>query len=322
MQQTASISALPPRIFEIPLTRQLRTDLIIALVLALIWWGAALLLEPTGLVNVLTDQRGIFMPAGGSLVNPYAVGGFFNPPWAAYLLAPFSMLPFWIGILLQLTLYFVLLTLLIHKYRGGRAAVLITLTSFVALNSALELNVEWMVCLGLVLPARWSVPFLLIKPQTAFGIYIGYSWRDLKRTVLFGLLFGLVALLLWGYLIPDMLRQAQTAASMLRAFNASPMAIIGTPLAIATGLPAATVGAPFSIAIGLYLAWRAFKRKDTALAILAWAFCMPYLALYGLLLHLALLAVRAPRAALIISLAIWAIFGSMLGNHLLTNLAR
>jgi hypothetical protein len=139
---------------------------------------------------------------------------------------------------------------------------------------------------------------------------------------MFGIAFGALALLLWGYLIPAMLTQAQTAASMLRAFNASPMSLIGTPLAILTGLPAATAGAPFSIAIGAYLAWRAFKRKDTALAVLAWAFFMPYLALYGLLLHLALFAARAPRAALVTSLAVWVIFGSMLGNHLFTNLMR
>ncbi|MDX2140931.1 MAG: hypothetical protein SF123_22800 [Chloroflexota bacterium] len=321
MQQTVSTPVLPSRILEIPLTRELRIDLAIALVMALVWWGAALLLEPTGLVNVLTDQRYIFMPAGRQVSNPYAIGGYFNPPWAAVLLAPFSLLPLEISTLLQLMLYFVLITLLIHKYQGGRVAVIIAFTSFVAFNSALELNVEWMVCLGLLLPVRWSIPLLLIKPQTALGYYIGGKPREVLSAGVFSVVFLLFSFVLWHNWLPEMIVRLQSG-TLAVGHNAAPMAVIGASLAIATGLPAATVGAPFSIAIGLYLAWRALKRKDTALAILAWAFFMPYLALYGLLLHLALLAARAPRAALIISLAIWAIFGSLLGNHLLTNLTR
>lgn len=290
-----------------PIPQALLVDCALALAFALLWWGVAMLLLPTEAVNILTDQHDIFMPAGRAIANPYMVGGYFNPPWAAALLAPFSWLPLSLSALAQLALYFVLLTLIIHKFGGGRSAVLLTLTSFIALNSATELNVEWMVCIGLLVPTRWSLPFLLIKPQTALGYVLSFRWRDWVYAVLYALIFGFFALLLWGHLIPQMIDQAAKASGMLRAFNAAPMALIGAPL---------------SLVIGILLAGFGLRRRDPALGILAGMFFMPYLALYGMLLHLALLATRAPRAALIASLVIWVIFGGMLSQHLWTLLAR
>lgn len=288
-----------------PLARPLATDLGLAVGFAVLWWLVAMGLQSTQAVHVLTDQTGIFMPAARSVANPYLVEGFFNPPWAALLLLPFGLLSLPLAALAQLVVYFVLLTLVIHKFGGDRRAVLIALTSFVALNSATELNAEWMVLIGLLVPERYSLPFLLIKPQTALGYFFSFSWREMVRAVLVALLFGVVALLLWGHVLPTMIEQAGDAAAMSRPFNAAPMTLIGAPLSILLG-----------VGIGFF----ALRRHDPILCILAWVFFMPYLALYGLLPHLALLGVRWYRVGLFVSLVLWVLFGGLLASHLVNVL--
>ena len=94
---------------------------------------------------------------------------FANPPWTAALLAPFGLLPLELSALLQIGLYFAILTGVIYKFGGSFKTVLIVFTSFMALDSAIELNVEWLVALGLLVPAALSGPLLLVKPQIALG---------------------------------------------------------------------------------------------------------------------------------------------------------
>jgi hypothetical protein len=310
MQQTRTTALPYPiriTIAGISLPKPLVMDVALALGMAVLWWLVALLLEPTDAVNVLTDQRTIFMPAGLAFSSPYAVEGYFNPPWVALLFAPFARLPFYLAALLQLALYFVLLTLLIHKYGGRRKAVLITLTSFVALDSALELNVEWMICLGLLIPMRYSLPLLIIKPQTALGYYVTGKWRELLLAGVIGGAFFVVTLVLWPDWVAQMLEQVRVNNLETRLYNLAPMAL-SHPL--------------LTIPIGLFLTWKAYQRKDAPLAILAWIFFVPYLALYGILLHLAMLSVRSARAGLVASLVIWVLFGLPLINHVFQALMR
>ena len=77
------------------------------------------------------------------------------------------------------------------------------------------------------------------------------------------------------------------------------------PLAL---LPA-PVGVLISFGIGIALAWIAFRRRDPVLSILAWLFFVPYIKIYSLLLPLALLAVRWPRFALLVSAVMWIVYG-------------
>ncbi|MCA9911159.1 MAG: hypothetical protein KC519_21045 [Anaerolineae bacterium] len=289
------------------LSKPLASKLIIAVVMALVWWGVIFALKPLNALNVLTDQYGIFLPAARMVQDPFQVAGYFNPPWTAALLLPFSLLPEPLAVLFQLIVYFVLIALVIHRFGGSRGAVLLALTSFVAFDSALELNIEWMVCIGLLLPARWSMPFLLVKPQTAFGYYLGIDWRETLRAALVAALVIGLSLLIWPDWITQMIDQIRSGALTARTYNLAPMSL---------------VGAPVSVLIGLFLAWRAVKRRDPVLSIFAWVFFVPYLALYGVLLHLALLAIRLPRVALIISLVLWVIYGGMMASHLVNVIAR
>jgi len=275
--------------------------------MALIWWSVVLTLKSLNVLNVLVDQHTIFLPAGQMVQDPFQVEGYFNPPWTAALLLPFSLLPEPLAILLQLVLYYVLMVLIIHKFGGGRKEVLLALTSFIAFDSALELNVEWMVCIGLLLPVRWSMPFLIIKPQTAFGYYLGIDWRKILSAGVIAILFIGGSLLIWPDWITMMIAQIQGGTLTARIYNLAPISLIG---------------APVSILAGLLLTWRAVKRRDPVLGIFAWVFFVPYLALYGMLLHMSLLAVRLPRVALIISLALWIAYGGIIGSYLMNVAVR
>lgn len=62
-----------------------------------------------------------------------------------------------------------------------------------------------------------------------------------------------------------------------------------------------------SLAIGAALAWRAFRRHDPVIGVLAGLFVVPYIALYSLLIPLALL----------VSVIMWVIYGGIIAYVLL-----
>src|SRR5260370_32082356 len=116
----------------------------------------------------------MFTQVGFELADPYEVKGFVNPPWTALLLAPFGFLPLSIATLAQLCIYFVLLTAVIFKFGGNTKTVLLTLTSIITLFAALELNLDWLVCIWLLIPPVLRGPFLLILQQEALGYCISF----------------------------------------------------------------------------------------------------------------------------------------------------
>ena len=278
--------------------------LMISQLLAVIGWGITMQIRVQALAPAWIDQQNIFMPAARHVADPYQIGWYTNPPWAALMLAPFGLLPLPVATLLQICLYFAILTLVIFKSGGGLKAVLITLTSFVALDSAIELNIDWLVALGLLVPPTWSGPLLLVKPQVAPGYWLSFKPRQLiySAGVLAAVL--LVSLLVWpGW--PQAMRDA-AAPLTERSHNLAPMSVLPPVI---------------SLAIGAALAWRAIRRHDLVVGILAGLFFVPYIAFYSLLIPFALSAVRWPRITLLISVVMWVIYGGLLGYALL-HIAR
>ncbi len=160
----------------------------------------------------------------------------------------------------------------------------------------MELNIDWIVLLGLLVPPTWSGPFLLIKPQDALGVVITYRRRTILRMAAVTLGLLVVTLLIWGAWPPAMWN-AIRAYSLGRSFNLAPVSLMPWPL---------------SIAIGLIMAFYAIRRRDRAVSILAWLFFVPYITLYSLLLPFALLTFKSARLALIISVVMWIVYGSIL----------
>lgn len=282
------------------LTRIERKALLLALGMALVWWLVALWVRGTETVPVWYDQEHIFLRSAQVFFDPYQVGNFFNPPWAVIALLPFSLLPLPVAVLAQLALLFTALALVMLRFGGSFRSVAIALTSFLAFDNGLELNIEWLVCLGLLVPVAWSGPLLLVKPQSALGYYAGFRPRDWLKAAVVSLACLLLSFLVWGWWPPRMF--AVQGFSTAMTFNVA---------------PAGLLPAPVSIALSLALLWWAFRRRDPLLGILAWLFFVPYLRFYSLLLPFALACARWPRVALLISGVMWLVYGSVIARALL-----
>lgn len=271
----------------------------VALACALVWWAVALglsAIEP----RIWGDQVHIFRAAVAQPDTPYAVWGFVHAPWTVVLFAPFTLPPLAIATLLQTLLYFALITGLVGQYLPDAAhrqrrwlALVLALTSFFAFDAAAEMNVDWMVCIGLLVPVRYSSLFLMIKPQLAFGYYLGVPVKAWPKVALVGAVVLAASVLVWG-LWPLTILEKVPRTSIGQSFNAAPQVLLPSALAWALG--------------GL-LAFFAFRRKDTLLGVLAGLFMVPYIASYSLLLPFTLLAIRVPKAALVVSLSVWLMFG-------------
>jgi hypothetical protein len=270
-----------------------------------LWYGVGLTLSATGRVTVWDDQTSLFLRMVDHLAAPNRVDVFKNPPWAALLLAPFGLIArssTALAVLAQLFLYWLGLALLVRKLAGeprrGLRAYLIAMTSPFALDAALNLNIDWIVVYGLLLPAAYSGPLLLVKPQNALGYVFALTHRQRVRWLTVVLVVFLLSLAIWGPWPLDWIPDANSKIVVLNV-NFAPWSVI-TPY--------------LSIPIGLVLGWFAARRRDPILAILAGAFFFPYIAFYTLLLHFTLIAIRWPRAALIISLALWVVIGIFIVN--------
>lgn len=270
--------------------------LLFSQVMALIWWLAAAWIKTYDVIPVWYDQENIWLRSAQFTADPYQVRGYVNPPWASVIMLPFALLPVPLAVLAQICLYFAAITGVIFRLGGGGRATVIALTSFIAFDNGLEPSIDWMTVVGLLLPPVLSAPFIFVKPQTALGYYAGVAPRQWLYFIGSAAAVGLVSLLVWDWWLPAML--ANVERYTLSAFaNLAPMTFL-TPFV--------------SIPIGIFLMWQTFRRRDPLLGVLAWLFFIPYIALYSLLLHFALVCVRFPRVALIVSVAMWIGYGRFL----------
>ncbi len=285
-----------------------RRSVAIAVALALVWWLAALAFGAWTGVEPWSDQRRTFTQAVHHLADPYVLVWPYVP-WTALPLIPLGLLPAPLAVLLQMVLYFGLLAALIYRFDGGLAAVLIVLTSAIAFDTALEINLEWIVVIGLLVPPVWSGPLLLVKPQAALGAWLGFAPREWLRGGLVVLAVAAVALVIWpgwvGGMVADI--QENTLGDWGARIN----------IAFSNLMPR-----PLSWAIGVALAILALRRRDPVIGVFAWQFVVPYATLYGIMPAFALFTARWPRLALVISLTLWALYSSVLIPFLLATQGR
>ncbi len=287
----------PPRRTDRPYPIVSGQALLLSQVLAIVFWLVALYVRGLNIIPIWYDQRANFVNVAGSFFDPYQLPGFVSPAWVTVFLVPFGVVGLPIAALLQTCLLFGLVTALIYKHGGNFRTALIVLASFVALDNALEINIDWIVALGLLLPSDWSLPLLLVKPQDALGVLLSYSRRHLIRAVAVMASVFACSLVIWGNWPLRMLAAIQRYTLLDRNYNIAPLAVLPVPLALL---------------IGIGLAYVAFRRRDPALSILAGLFFTPYIAFYSLLIPFAMLATRWPRLALIITVCTWLIYGGVL----------
>jgi hypothetical protein len=123
------------------------------------------------------DWFGTFLPAALCLFSGCHVESFFNPPWTVFPLLPFALLPTEVAVpalwFTQIAVYVAV------AYRlGGNwlSAVALMLSPFV-LGSMATGNVEWLVLLGFLMPRRYGILFLAIKPQMTFLVILWWLWE-------------------------------------------------------------------------------------------------------------------------------------------------
>ena len=58
-----------------------------------------------------------------------------------------------------------------------------------------ELNIDYLVAVGILIPVAYCGPFLLVKVQVGAGYFLGMKWSELVRSVLVLLAFLLHGLL-------------------------------------------------------------------------------------------------------------------------------
>jgi hypothetical protein len=295
-----SLKPVPP-----PLNRwwthpQFRDVMLIAAGMAFVWWLASFGLRALDVI-VWHDQFHIFQRSTRFIDNPYVVEGFLHPVWVPIGMIPFAALQFEVSILVQAVLYFTALGAVMLKFGGDRRAVMVTLTSYMALDAVLEMNIDWMVIVGLLLPVWMSSIFVMAKPQIGLGYYIGVPVRQWPLVALVTAVFLALTFAVWGNWVAEILARV-TEYSINRSFNIAPFHFL-TPY--------------LSVPIGLTLSFFAFRRKDVPLALMGWIFFTPYLSFYSLPLPFAMLAIRSPRTALIFTVVMWIVFGGTIGTLLI-----
>jgi hypothetical protein len=284
----------------------------LAVGLALFWWLFGLWFGQFSGVPAWADQRNTFTQAIHHLADPYAALVWPYVPWTVLPLIPFGVPPAQWGVLAQMVLYFMLLAAVIYRFGGGFWAVVLLLTSSVALDTALEINLEWVACIGLLVPRQWSGPFLLVKPQAVSGYWFGFEPREILRAGLVVLLVLVVSFLLWPGWLDGMAVDIEenTLGAWGTWINIAPSHLLAgfLPRSVALGT---------SYGIGAALAIWSFRRKDVILGAVAWQMFVPYATLYGLMPVLALVAARWPKALLIFSVTTWLVYAGVIASYVM-----
>lgn len=119
----------------------------------------------------------IYRPAALRIIrgeNPYVGLNYFNPPWALIPLIPLAILPIRVGnaILGAITLFsFFYIALRL----GAKVVTLLFLFTLpFTLYNVIQVNVDWLVVWGFILPPQIGLFFILLKPQ--LGIFLAFYW--------------------------------------------------------------------------------------------------------------------------------------------------
>lgn len=140
------------------------------------------------------------------LHNPYAVNGFFNPPWLLLLLTPLSALPSGLAHALLMLGAFVCIPLVARRLGASVLAATALALSIPALDGLHQVNIDGIVLLGLLVPPQWGLFLLLLKPQIGAAMVPFYlveswhrgGWKEIVPTFLPLALVSLISFAIFG----------------------------------------------------------------------------------------------------------------------------
>jgi len=235
------------------------------------------------------DWHGTFRPAVQALVHgqsPYG-HGLYNPPWALLPLLPFAANEV-MGRAALFLLALVTLSLVVIRLGGSPVSLGLIVIAPPVVHMLLNGTLEWLVLAGLLLPPRWGLFAVLVKPQTGAGIAVWWiceAWREGSwRGVL--ILIWPVGLAFLGSLVVFGLWPLDARHTIGLRWNASLW--------------------PWSVPVGLaLLAWGVGTRAMLP-ALAAAPFLSPYVLFHGWSGALVAL-VRRPIILGLVGVALWSI---------------
>lgn len=213
--------------------------------------------------------------------DPYQVEGFVNPPWLSLLL-PYGLLPIRYSNALNLLINIVALLIVIRYVKGGWLGIVLTITNPLFWDTMRLNGIEWVPLIGFMLPAAWSMPLLVLKPQS-LGLAALIKWKKEKFNwkVLLPLVICLgLSFLIWGnWVRPDLLSMTKFGHNF--SFW------------------------PVSILFGIYVLYLAWKNNDEILGAAATPMLVPYIGPYSLTCFLAILSGKHKKFAVVLYAVIW-----------------
>jgi hypothetical protein len=265
---------------------------VLTITCAALLWGD-ILLHPEG-----NDWLKSFRPAITELFsggNPYFAHGFLGPPWVLLPLAPLALLPPDIGLVVVAAINLFAFGYVAHRL-GAKPLVIATLlvTPQVLWGSHMG-NIDWMVALGLVMPPRVGLFFVLAKPQIGAPIALFWLVEAFRR----------------GGLPAALKTFAPVSIALLASFS-----LYGLWPLQATGVldvPWNISLFPYALPVGIALLAASICNRRLNLAIFSSPFFSPYLAVYSLpVAVLGLLPAQLSTTVALISLwGIWLLRGPM-----------
>lgn len=154
------------------------TYIFLALGFAIMVWFIASFL-PTG-----NDWRNYFRPAANLLLagrSPYTVEGFASPPWILIPLIPIAVLPENVGFAVLTVLSFSTFAYAARRMGASPLAMLFFLTCSPLWLELLCGQIDWIISLGLFLPAPVGLFFVLAKPQAGIGIALFWLYEAYQK---------------------------------------------------------------------------------------------------------------------------------------------
>lgn len=130
------------------------------------------------------DYEASFYPAARevfALRNPYNIHSFLTPPWTLIPVLPLALLPYNLGRALFAIINLIALGWVLYRLKAKPIAAVAYLLSPPVLQCLLNANIEWMPLIGLTLPPRYGLFFVLAKPQTGWVVALFWlveAWRD------------------------------------------------------------------------------------------------------------------------------------------------
>jgi len=238
-----------------------------------------------GLIQV--DWRDTFYAAAQQPFSPYNVKSYNYFPWPALIISPLGLLPYMVSRVINSYLNIFLTLLVVLKYKGGKLALIITLTSIPFLSLIASSSIEWVVMLGILLANEFSPIFLLTKPQSCFFIVVIWFKNATSKFkfILPTTVVIILSFMIWKNWPLDFLGNIKNVQNVMEKTSFSPW--------------------PWGIPVGFVLLYYGWKKSDDLLAILSTWFLAPFFNLHSMTIGMAILAARKPKFAIVLSLVVY-----------------